>query len=118
MNNLISIFHLLSFSLTIINCAKSSTKKTSLPKNKPKSLLPLIIGITVLILIILSLILLLIFYFRKRVNNRTKSVQRQMKEYDMPIVTYNINEFDTIRTVGTASEFKDYSTESEIQTVI
>ena len=113
MNNLI-IFHLLSFFLTIVYCKKNSIIK----KTKFKSWLGFIIGILILIIIILSFILLYKFYIRKQINNKNNKVKRQMKEYDMPIVFYNINELDTIQTVGTPSEFTDYHSETEVKTII
>ena len=117
MNNLI-IFHLILFILTIVNCKKVSTiNKSILHKSK----LGLIIGILIIIiiLIILILILLYIFYLRKRINNnKNDQVKRHKKDYDMPIVSYNINELDTIQTVGTRSEFTDYDFETEVKTII
>jgi flagellar basal body-associated protein FliL len=115
MNNLI-IFHLILFLLTIVNCKKNfTTKKPNLQKSK----LGCILGILIIIVIILILILLYIFYVHKRINNKNEKVKRQMKEYDMPIESsYNINELDTIQTVGTPSEFTDHHSESDVKTII
>jgi len=118
MNNLI-IFHLLLVFLTIVNCKKiSTTKKSNLQKIKNKFWLNLIIGISILILLILSLILLYIFYIRKRINHKNEKVKRQMKDFDMSIIDYDINELDTIQTVGTPNEFIDHYSETEINTII
>ncbi|CAF0923657.1 unnamed protein product [Rotaria sordida] len=128
MNNLI-IFHFLLILLTIVNCGNFSTTKkpnTNLQKSKFKYRLNLIIGILLLILIILILILFYIFYIRQRIKNnnnnnnknKNKKVKRQNDQYDIPIVSYNINELDTIQTVGTPSEFTDHYTETEVKTII
>ncbi|CAF2522729.1 unnamed protein product [Rotaria sp. Silwood2] len=125
MNNLI-IYHFLFILLTIVNCGKFSTIKTpitNLQKTKFKYWLNLIIGILLLFLIILILILFYIFYIRQRIkksknNNKNERVKRQNNEYDIPIISYNINELDTIQTVGTPSEFIDHYSETEVKTII
>ncbi|CAF0998367.1 unnamed protein product [Rotaria sp. Silwood1] len=120
MNNLI-IFHFLLILLTIVNCAYFSTIKTPiiyLQKSKFKQWLYIIIGISLLILIILILILFYIFYTCQRIKNKNVKVKRQNDEYDIPIVSYNINELDTIQTVGTPSEFIEHYSQTEVKTII
>jgi hypothetical protein len=41
-----------------------------------------------------------------------------MKDFDMSIIDYDINELDTIQTVGTPNEFIDHYSETEINTII
>lgn len=119
MNNLIS-FHLLLFVLTKVYCGIFSTK-VNVVKSKFKLWLSLYIGILLLILISIILILIYVFHNRQRINNQNSKVKRQLKEYDIPNVSYNnhiINELDTIQTVGTPSELNDHYLETEVKTII
>ncbi|CAF1371215.1 unnamed protein product [Rotaria magnacalcarata] len=121
MNNPIS-FHFISILLTIVNCSKFFTtlKTTSTQKSKTKFSLILIIGITFVSVIITVIIILLLLYIRQRIYKHTKEkVKRKNKEYNIPFETYNnINELDTIQTVGIASEFTDDYRETEVKTII
>jgi len=109
--------YLLLFLLTKVNCGKISLrKKSNLQKNPFKSWLSLIIGISILIIIIVILILL----FHQRINNKNEKVKRQINNYGISIVPYNnLNEIDTIETVGTPSEFTDHDcSQTEVKTII
>lgn len=118
MKNLI-IFHLISIILTIANCGKfSTTRKTNLKhKIKFKYWLIFIIGILFLFLIIILSIL--IYIRRRKTKRKHEKLKRKTKKYDIPFESYNnINELDTIQTVGIASDFTDNYTETEVKTII
>ena len=116
MNNQI-IFLFSSVLLTIVNRGKTCTKKQSLnlKKSRFKSQLDLLIGILISSVIILILILLYIFYIHSPINKKNEKTKRETTHFNIPIVSYNINELDTIQTVGTPSELADHS---EIKTII
>lgn len=97
-----------------------ATKK---PPSGAKKKIPLwyIIGISIITVLLLVLVLMLIYLScrRHRMQQAQRRLERQMKDYDMFPVAYQIQTWDTVRTVGAPSEFGEYPVEnSDVKTII